>query len=455
MLYLPHIHKLALSMETNKKIIGNAMTAYFMIFVCIFFFLNKDNPNINNTFVKSHTKTAFLLHCLFLLAYILFVSFKIGSGVFVFGFSLNNIIASSLFIFLFAILMYGMYRAYKWQTFTISEMMTLTKTESFVQIDEDKQLTDENKFAIIVSYIPFIGYLAYGKHLRNEQIQDIVFVNLICTSIIAAFYVLWAGNVSMFLSLLYAIFAAFCVVTLLAKDEVIHLNIEIVPTPTEKYLLQKSILSCTYKHIQWKKFTSIKDTYEAKKIKYIADEKIRAQEQADKKDISLPKALIYIPIANFITLGFWKSRYHYHIINGFVVNLLFIVLWAVFGFEHLVPLLTLFPITFGIGYLDRLGYQMPYIYGIYSFFAGIVSWFSHLFTRWREIQKTTQTMSVKVWETPEIQKTQTEKPKSDVSKADNTPEKIHTATGENTQMQTEAKKIVQDIQSQDTKTDKN
>lgn len=47
--------------ELNKKIIGNATAAYFMVFVSLcFLFSNKEN--VNHPFVKSHVKSAFALH---------------------------------------------------------------------------------------------------------------------------------------------------------------------------------------------------------------------------------------------------------------------------------------------------------------------------------------------------------------------------------------------------------
>lgn len=42
--------------QKDRKIINNAISAYFMIFVSGFFLLNKDNPYLNNDFVKGHTR---------------------------------------------------------------------------------------------------------------------------------------------------------------------------------------------------------------------------------------------------------------------------------------------------------------------------------------------------------------------------------------------------------------
>ncbi len=56
--------------DLNKKIIGNAVVAYFMVFVSIFFLWSKE-PYINHPFVKSHVKSAVSLHIL--MAVMLFV----------------------------------------------------------------------------------------------------------------------------------------------------------------------------------------------------------------------------------------------------------------------------------------------------------------------------------------------------------------------------------------------
>ena len=66
------------NMEKNKKIIANAVSAYFMIFISLSFLFNKNNKYLNNDFVKSHTKTAFIIHIMFLFTYVVFVSFDFG-----------------------------------------------------------------------------------------------------------------------------------------------------------------------------------------------------------------------------------------------------------------------------------------------------------------------------------------------------------------------------------------
>jgi len=61
--------------EIHQKSKNNAISAYLMLFISGLFIFNKSNEYINNNFVKSHTKVAFLIHISFLLNYIVFISF--------------------------------------------------------------------------------------------------------------------------------------------------------------------------------------------------------------------------------------------------------------------------------------------------------------------------------------------------------------------------------------------
>ncbi|GEM_PF-4947611 len=97
--------------------------------------------------------------------------------------------------------------------------------------------------------------------------------------------------------------------------------------------------------------------------------------------------MIYLPVVNIIFLGFLKSKYKYHIINGITISLFAIALGFTFGIKSIAPLLVLFPISFGLGYINRLGYQMPYVYDFYGFFATIGRTIKKLFSKGRAIQK--------------------------------------------------------------------
>jgi hypothetical protein len=59
--------------KIEQKSINNAIAAYLMIVASWFFPLNKDNKYINNDFVKKHTKSAFILHILLILNFVIFI----------------------------------------------------------------------------------------------------------------------------------------------------------------------------------------------------------------------------------------------------------------------------------------------------------------------------------------------------------------------------------------------
>jgi hypothetical protein len=80
--------------ETNKKIKANAVSAYLLIFVSIFFLTNRNNSLLNNDFVKTHTKSAFLIHLGFLATYIVFEGFSVGGTINIAGIYLNTILTS-------------------------------------------------------------------------------------------------------------------------------------------------------------------------------------------------------------------------------------------------------------------------------------------------------------------------------------------------------------------------
>ena len=85
-------------LEKNEKIKNLAISSYFLILVSGLLFLNKDNSKLQNTFVKSHTKVAFLIHSFMLLTYIIFISKGYFNFYQIFSFSSNQIIATVLFI---------------------------------------------------------------------------------------------------------------------------------------------------------------------------------------------------------------------------------------------------------------------------------------------------------------------------------------------------------------------
>jgi len=92
--------------QIHQKTINNAISAYLMLFISATFLLNKDNEYINNSFVKSHTKVAFLIHLSFLVTYVIFIRFAFLKDISIVNYSLSHILASSIFTLLFITLLY-------------------------------------------------------------------------------------------------------------------------------------------------------------------------------------------------------------------------------------------------------------------------------------------------------------------------------------------------------------
>jgi uncharacterized membrane protein len=94
--------------ETNldSKIKANALTAYLLVFISFLFLFNKTNKYINNDFVKGHTKTAFLIHIMLVLVYVIFIRL-------ISNYYITTYVSSLLFLILLGLLLLGMYKANK------------------------------------------------------------------------------------------------------------------------------------------------------------------------------------------------------------------------------------------------------------------------------------------------------------------------------------------------------
>jgi len=174
----------------HKKTINNAISAYLMLIISVAFLFNRDNEYLNNSFVKSHTKIAFLIHISFLINYIIFISFSFLKEYSILEYSINYILASSIFCILFLALLYWIYKASKGEVFKIWDLLTLGKTEKIVDVDGNAELDEKDKFTLILAQIPFIWYIIHGKFLSQKSIKDIVFVNMFVSIIISLIFII-------------------------------------------------------------------------------------------------------------------------------------------------------------------------------------------------------------------------------------------------------------------------
>ena len=405
-----------LTKKEQEKIIWNAISAYLLIFISILFLRNKKNKYINNPFVKNHTKSAFFIHICFLITYIIFISSSVFSSFSLYNIQLNNIIASSLSIFLLFILIYWIYKAKSKSTFNIWEIIKILRYDShslnewehnIIDINWDNKFDEKDKLTIIISYIPFIWYFNFAKYRKNETIQNATKLNLIISIIITLLYISWHSNLANLLSLIYIIFITFIWINLFTNENLININLKMIPSPEKKYIIIISIFKYLKSYFKDENLKTLKEVInEVKKdkqeIELKNEENLNTLENSSwkkyYKDLILPKFLIYIPFINLIFLFFKKSKYKFHIINGLILTILIIIniiTYSYFNIRYNLNILFLFPIIFWIWYLkERIAYKMPFIYDFYDFFT-LIFWKTKDFNK--KYNKTIE-VNLKVWE---------------------------------------------------------
>ncbi len=363
----------------TKKSKGNAISAYLMIFISWLFLFNKVNPEINNSFVKAHTKTAMLIHFWFLITYIIFISNSVFASYSIIWFWINNIITDIIYLFLLVLLIIWIYKAKNWETFNLSKKLNISKTKNVLDIDWDWKITEKEKITIILSYIPFIWYFIYWKYQNNKVIQDAVRLNIIISLIILLLFIYSYNNLVALFSLAYIIYITFVWITLFGIEELITIRLPEILSPNKLYvntIIFSKYLKSYFSSKKFKSFDIIKkEVLEKNKIELLENEK----DFKTKKDFKISKFLIYIPFINLIFLFFKNTKYSFHIINWSIITLisiLIITLNLLWYINVNLIILLLFPIMFWIWNLNyKLAYKIPFIFDIYLLFKNIVSIF--------------------------------------------------------------------------------
>lgn len=356
-----------MSENQNQKIINNAISAYLMLFISWMFLINKDNPYINNDFVKNHTKSAIVIHLLIIMNSIIFLIYKLFWDVQLAWFSLNIILANIVFALIWVLFVNGIYNASKWEQFNIWSFIDKTKWIS-LDINNDNSFDEKDKLNIVISHIPFLGFIV-GTRFKNNETNNIIKFNLLMSLVISLIYILGYNNITNILSLFYIIFIVFSWVNLYARDELFTINLPYYFLPKGKIMLQKVLFKYFSYYIKWefKEFELLKSSQlkndeekEQKDLKYLEN----------LEDLKLNKTLIYIPILNFLFLFQKENKYSIHIRNWLILSLILICILTLNFFSILSLkwlLLLLFPICFWIWKLNEINYKMPYVYEIYRF----------------------------------------------------------------------------------------
>ena len=368
------------TLETNKRSINNAISAYFMILVSGAFLLNKTDKYVNNAFVKSHTKVALVTHICFILVYVIFSSFSLFRWISILSFQLNYIIATALFFILFTFLLYWIYKASKWESFSIWEIQSLWNRSKIVDVNGDNKLDEKDIFTLILCYVPFVGYMVHGRYFKNKTVKNIVHINMLSTGIITLLYIFNYSNVALILLLLYIVFWVFCCINIIHSWTILHINTYLFPTPEKKILITRSFIKYVKNYISKSPFENFSDIYTHNRNQYIEEEKANIIATTKlKKAPSFFHIITYIPLLNLINFSQLHTQLRYHAINWLSITLisLLVIAWNYFS---VIPertfVLLLFPIFFGYWFLQsRPAYKMPYIYDLYE----ILAWIKNLF----------------------------------------------------------------------------
>lgn len=385
--------------NTQKKIINNAISTYFLIFCSWLFLFNKSNKLINNDFVKNHIKSSMIIHFLIFLNVVIFLFYGFLDNFSIFWIWLNTIIADIIFFILLFFSIIWIYKALNNETFSIWKFIK-TNDKNLLNIDKNSNFKEKDKLTLILSYIPFIWYILTSKYDKNKEILSNLRFNLFISLIISLIYIFYYNNLANLFVLIYTILVCFIAINLFFNSDLISFNLHKVFSPKEKIIYQKAFLEYIKKYLSGKfeNFAVLKEKQDKKSLENLEKTKIEIQ---NLWELKWPKKIIYIPIINFIFLFFKENKYKFHIRNWLVLSflLIFTYIFVYFNFiNYRWLILFLFPISYGIWNLWKLYYKMPYIYEIFEFFEKIKNFITHSKKKIIETKNTTKEINLKVKE---------------------------------------------------------
>lgn len=383
----------------SKTIRINAAVTYLMFLISWLMLLQK-KQDINNDFVKSHVKSAMILHILISINFIIFNFFWLFKWINIWLFSLNTILIKFIFFILFSAIFIWFYKAYNWEKFKSLDFIKFKSDKKILDINKDWNFWEKDKLTFTISYIPFLWQIIWSKYDKNEYIKEILKINTFVTFILFLLFLNNYNNLYQIILLIYFIFIAFIWVTLFGKSELFTIKLNKYFHFWELYNLIKNLFIYIKNYISWKfkTFEQIKleqeKKFEQQNIKII-------EEINNLEKINIPKYLIYIPIINLPLVLFKKNKYQLHIINWFIISLLFIlsiilILFKIVSIKFI--FIFLLPISYWIWNLYNIYYKMPLIYDISIFFKNFFSFFKKSKKIISEKRKEVNEVKIIVWD---------------------------------------------------------
>lgn len=386
-----------LSNSIEQRIKNNAVISYLYIIINISFLIWKNNKLINNNFVKSHTKSAILIHLLFLINTIVFSIYWLPLYYEIMWYTINDIIAISIYLVLFWILLFWMYKAYSGKEFILSDLNW--KDNISLEVDSETNFSEKDKLSIILSRIPFVWFYISWQFKKNKLIKNNIKLNLLVTSIISVLYIYESIQLASLLLLVYIIFITFTAINIFIRNKTISINLDNILLPNEILnniiIWYKYLLNYFKKENDFVNFNLIKDKF--LKEKEIKDNKLETILNT-KSSFKLNNNIIYIPFVNLITIFNLDVKEKIHILNWLIITLIISILILSFWINNSYQIILLFPIAFWLWYLNAwiLNYKIPIIYNIFSLINNIFLFFITVFNKVKKIKNTQTEVNLKV-----------------------------------------------------------
>ncbi|MDC0506087.1 hypothetical protein OAN96_00655 [Candidatus Gracilibacteria bacterium] len=362
----------------HKKTKANAISSYLLIGINWAFLLNKDNDFINNIFVKSHTKTALTIHIGLLLNLVIFVWHNPLPIIFILGYTLGDIAAIAIFLFLAAMIFIGCYKAHSGEYFYTKDIIKLSGDKKLLDINDDLKINERDKLTLILAHIPFIGAYLYGKYSKYEVVKNIGKLNLLVTSLILFLYITGSNDLANLFSLGYIIYVVFSSINLFVSQKLLQINLDFLSTPTEIRTTLITLLSYLENYFSKQKFINYsqlkknvidEETTTSKKLE-IQFKTIPENKKIKKYIITIRNISVLIIFSAIILLSSLSNSW-----------LLFILLIALYI----------------LGYVKySLVYKTPFIYDTYAISASIYTKIKSFFIKTKKLHKKEETSTMKV-----------------------------------------------------------
>lgn len=381
----------------NKKAMKNAESSYFLILLNLAFFFSHDK-DVNHPFVKAHTKTASIIHLLFLLTYIIFIHFQFLSLP-IYWLFLNKILAAIISLGLLWMLLLGIYKAGKGKSFWIGEVIHIAKKEKLLDVNADKNLDEKDKLSLILSYIPLLWIFIAWKYRENKQIENSASFNLFASFIILSSFLAGHHEVGSIFLLFYTVFIVFSALMIFSQDTLIHINMLEIGNIKKHYNKIKDSISYLENYFSKEKFSTFSELEKIKSDERKKNEDEELKELEKKENFPWHEILIYLPLVNFLTLSKLATKKNIQIINGFWISLLLLLILIIPNINNAFSFLLVFPIFYGLAFWkDTINYKLPFFFDIGNIFIRFWTRFSQVFKKAKTIQQTEKKANLKVWE---------------------------------------------------------